>query len=366
MFAKPGTYGEQMASTRDVEPREPTQEELRHHHLAHVGDQLSRAFVPVNATTWCIDASLRFEQIKGEPMGLSYLKMPRAASTTLAGINKRIAVNYARRNGYTQPCIRHDGNVPGFYYRRRDRLSFLWTFVRHPIARSMSRVGYQYAEDPGRLANTSYVMAALRNSDLHFGGTSEGRGGFQLQYSMITVSDEGSAWKRSDPEKIINPVGIQEQVLRIVQAYDFIGVVERMDESLVALTFILGLDISDVLAFSSKVAGTYESRRIKKRRDGQTRCVRLPKYNMSAPILAFTRSTRWWAEHYGDYVLFAAANRCLEKTIQKIGRDRFDKALQDYRAAKQRVGQMCKPVFPCSDDGIDQSEEASQECYDKS
>jgi hypothetical protein len=47
------------------------------------------------------------------------------------------------------------------------------------------------------------------------------------------------------------------RVQDVILDFDFIAVTERMDESLVALQLMLGLRMGDILATSSKVAGTF-------------------------------------------------------------------------------------------------------------
>jgi hypothetical protein len=47
------------------------------------------------------------------------------------------------------------------------------------------------------------------------------------------------------------------RVQDVIMDFDFIGVTERMDESLVALQLLLGLRMGDMLSSSSKVAGTF-------------------------------------------------------------------------------------------------------------
>lgn len=57
-------------------------------HIHHVASGMAHAFQPVSPSVWCIDARLKYEQAKRRPMGLCYLKIPRAASSTLSGINQ--------------------------------------------------------------------------------------------------------------------------------------------------------------------------------------------------------------------------------------------------------------------------------------
>jgi hypothetical protein len=55
----------------------------RNDHIYRTAQKLTRAFPPVSPNVWCIDARLKYEQAKRRPMGLCYLKIPRAASSTV-------------------------------------------------------------------------------------------------------------------------------------------------------------------------------------------------------------------------------------------------------------------------------------------
>jgi hypothetical protein len=59
--------------------------QMRQFHLEKAASSISRAYPQVSPSTWCIDGALRQQQSKRRPMGLCYLKLPRAASSTLAG-----------------------------------------------------------------------------------------------------------------------------------------------------------------------------------------------------------------------------------------------------------------------------------------
>jgi hypothetical protein len=57
-------------------------------------------------------------------------------------------------------------------------------------------------------------------------------------------------------------------------------------------------------------------------------------------------SDAWYALNYGDYALYAAANHSLDLTIERLGKQRFEKALQMYRDAQKLVKKnaMQKPI----------------------
>jgi hypothetical protein len=344
--------------------------QLRQTHVHQVASTIARVYSPASPSVWCIDGRLKMEQSKRRPMGLSYLKIPRAASSTLAGINQRIARNFAKRQNL-EMCIRHDGQVPGMYYTKRDALSFLWTFLRDPADRAMSRVAASLAKQQGNANNStvgnssSFVLQALQSAnDVQYGTISEGRGGFQLQYSMLTIIDEYSAWNKSDPTQIINPRHIQRHVQQVINGYDFIGVTERFDESLVALQLLLGLETSDILYFASRTSSQYERRPVRnKQKDFFCQRPLDPQFILTPPVRDYFHSSEWFAQNYGDYMLYQAANQSLDMTIWRLGLDVFAKALKDFRSLSQKARETCRPLFPCSFNGTYQYEASQKDCY---
>ena len=350
---------------------------MRNDHLQQVASTIAREYEPVSPSTWCIDGRLKFEQAKRRPMGLCYVKVPRAASSTLVGINVRIARNFAARQGL-RSCIRHDGPTPGFYYRQREPgLSFLWTFVRDPTSRAMSRVASNAAKNQLELPavrqtnetshlekTTTYVLGTLQSSnDAQFGTISQGMGGFQLQYTSMRLIEEYSSWNAPEPTKVHDARRTQHTVREIFDRYDFIGVVERFDESLVALQLILGLTTSDILYFSSRMPNQYVGQQIPGRNDLFCQPLLDPRVLRTPKVEQYLVSTPWWAQHYGDHLLHEAASQSLDQTIMKIGLEEFSKAYKTFRSMLQAARQMCHPIFPCSTNGTDQSVKAEDDCY---
>lgn len=348
---------------------------MRDRHIEQTASLIARVFTPVSPSEWCIDGRLKFEQAKGRPMGLCYVKIPRGASTTLAGINERIARNFAARQGLEQTCIRHQGPTSGFYYRQREKsLSYLWTFVRDPTDRAMSRVASNVAKrkialPPADLqknktdSTSDYVLNALKTStDVQFGTISEGRGGFQVQYTMQTILDD-TFWNAAEPTKVQHEKRMQLAVKAILERYDFIGTVERFDESLVALQLLLGLETSDVLHFSSRLHSQYTGTSIQGGKALSCQKNVDPKELRTPVVEEHLTSPEWWAKNYGDFLLHRAASLSLDQTISKIGPDVFSDALTAFRLLLQKARETCHPIFPCSDEGKDQSGQAEDDCY---
>jgi hypothetical protein len=144
--------------------------------------------------------------------------------------------------------------------------------------------------------------------------------------------------------------------------YDFMIVVERFDESVVALALLTGLDVGDVLVRSSKIAGGAHadtaaapntSTAPKEPPPRYTRvngqCLLHRQQKMSIGMQNYTKSSiewRYW--NYADEVLWHAANASLDRTIDRLGRTRFQAALQQYQTYKQEVILTCPEPQGCT------------------
>lgn len=60
--------------------------------IDRMAEPISRPFQPVSPSVWCIDSRLKYEQSKRRPMGLCYLKIPRAASSTVCTTSLKASI----------------------------------------------------------------------------------------------------------------------------------------------------------------------------------------------------------------------------------------------------------------------------------
>lgn len=431
-----------------------------------------------------VDKSFVF---KVPPKGIFYNKVPKAASTTLAGINVRIALRYGRRvttnknksrdkqkvhptdgmvptigqNRYNEnddgedenenikivPCIHNENHIEGvgYYYGNRNKdQSFLWGSIRDPATRAISRIYYYYISDRQWDPSDKNIIRLLQTTKFQFGSVSDGQGGFQLRYlsmehrrqkkrshgkktttekmdgndTMTTwkkndtddnnnttttsssfsvvkhtfaASDDGVAtgpvttgipigahWNKDMPGQVLNVTDLFARVQQVINDYDFLVVTERMDESLVALQLLMNLTIGDILLTSSKVGGgktksnkskSYSMSHAETSKEDAP-CFEIQKSVISSTVQEYLRSDIWYAQNYGDYLLYAAANYSLDLTIERqIGRERFNRALERYRHAKAIVDAECtelsgKVIFPCSStNGTNQYIASKRNCY---
>lgn len=181
--------------------------------------------------------------------GVFYNKVPKAASSTLAGINRRIAVHWGNRlygnKSKTLPrpdpsslfvltpreewakevsCTHREFHVVGagrFYGNRVDDKSFLWGSLRDPAARALSRVFFFQISQGGFGDDDETILSILKGSNNpQTGCVSKGRGGSQLQYLALTPLDDWVAWGKDFPTKVQRPDLVEEQVRNVTQEYD--------------------------------------------------------------------------------------------------------------------------------------------------
>jgi hypothetical protein len=293
--------------------------------------------------------------------GLLYEKPPKCASTTLAGVNLRIARNQARKRlpppgnatttgdaaASTAPAPLCDvrwshghpkSNKRAGRYRLRNRTrSFLWSALREPTARSVSWYFFKHLSLDGNPYSDGGFRSFVLNQRDHFYL-------YYLDprpYSLPAPQASASAVEGLDG-------AVAAEINHVMGEYDFLGVVERLDETLVALRLLLGVPLSDVLYYSSKVQDGYFARA------PGTRCYHLQPSRVSEPMRDFFRtSPEWHAKVASDVALYRAANRSLDLTIDRLGRDRFQEELERFRRAQEAVRGRCqgKVRLPCSREG---------------
>ena len=135
-------------------------------------------------------------------------------------------------------------------------------------------------------------------------------------------------------------------VEEILNGYNFLGVMERMDESLAVLKLILDLKLSDMLYLSAKTKGSYERFR--------RNCIKIEETKVTLLMKEYVYSTMFEQFTNPDVLLYRAVNKSLDLTIEELGRDTVDRTVKALRWAQKRVDEKCSGdvvKFPCSKDG---------------
>jgi hypothetical protein len=299
-----------------------------------VAEKIARPFSPWQGDThsWCMKSDNMTCQ------GLLYLKVPKTASSTAAGVTFRIAEKVGAKMLNNSMCAHQWQH--GISFSNLEKSYLLWTSVRDPATRALSEFFHFEVSRKGVEPTTEKLISMLNQ-----------RKNYQLRWQT-----------KRFPEKLpedaldldIAANAIERQLLA---TYSFAAVAERMDESLVVMKLLFNLDDGDIIVLSSKKSGGYDDGKYKER------CVKVQKAFTTPEVDEFIR-TNFTEDNY-DYLLYAAVNRSLDLTINALGRDRVEEEVRKYRMLKQLAEISCQDeaVFPCSDDGTRQIEASQASCY---
>jgi hypothetical protein len=275
--------------------------------------------------------------------GFLYVKIPKTGSSSGAGVHLRIARNVARRSpsynfDICKARCRHGKAHPHGNLRlaRRDvNASFVWTLVREPTQRAVSSFfHFQVARRAIEPTDDNFVRYLPR-------------GHVTINY----LSPREYHYRKG-----YNPI---EYANEILLHYNFIGLTERIDESLVVLSMLLDLPLTDILSVSAKRNGGYD--------DGasQNTCFKIPPSFVSPGMQRHFASEAWRNLTRPEVALFQAVNRSLDLTMDALGRSAVQARLVRYRQAMAMVNERCTAdtvKLPCTKDGV-RREDVDVDCF---
>ena len=271
------------------------------------------------------DFPCHLNETEEKTKGLMFVKIPKCASSTSAGINMRIATRYPQQYlDTTRVCIESSKHRRASEFFHRDpNKSFLWSMVRDPTRRAVSSFFHFQVGRKGIVPNDANFLSNMKSNQRDF------------------ISE----WVAVKP--INQSESVQDRLDNILQDYNFIGLVERLDESLVALQMILGLDTTYILHLNSKTSGGFDDGL------GKGGCAYVPQSFVSDEVKDYFDSSEWKDKIQLDVALWKAVNRSLDETIDKLGRKKFNEQFKNYQRLSQVVKDQCssEAIFPCSDDG---------------
>ena len=168
---------------------------------------------------------------------------------------------------------------------------------------------------------------------------------YYIQSLLLVDSDPGASSYDVESE-VWRPVYAAQ---RILDDYNFIGVTERMDESLVVLKLLLNLELGDILYLSAKQNGSYDAGGGFKNKKG---CVLIQPSVVSPGMEKFLydHNSKWQSDIVKwDKMLYQAVNQSLDLTIDRLGRPMFEETLSAFRSARDVAIRECRDVaVPCS------------------
>ena len=277
----------------------------------------------------CIDR--KDHDFKNNQGGLFYVKVHKASSSTLAGIAEHIARRHRKDGMKHKKCYVHSKHRAAGkmnIHRRNLLQSYLFTFIRDPKERKLSSFFYFNVTRQGVHPTGPAILEDLQlNNNYQY-------------YFMLPVGTKGK--------------DVDDSVSKILNAYNFIGLTERLDESLVLLRLLLGLNAEDILYVPSKVGGSFAK--------SGDKCVYIQEKITTPAVDEYLNSEEWYKRNELDYALYAAVNRSIDATIQNIGKENFYEALNEHLRLMEKVKSQCiaESVFPCSVEGVVQH---NTNCY---
>jgi len=326
--------------------------------LELIVNQLARPFPKANSKQWCVTKP-PVGMKETDYYGMLMVKVPKAASSTAAAATLRIQTEVQNRT--LQKCrVEYNHRLAREYAGVLSEHTFLWSTIRDPAKRALSRIFFTDVSFKRKKPTDEFIIERLGVPHPKFGSISAGQGGFQVRYTSLQNIPEYTASKESNETYVARPERVILSLQRIIDSYGFLALVERMDESLVVLSMLLNLPLTDVLISSnSKVAGNSYFMRFGK-------CVKLVKAFVSPDVQKYLDSNLWKSRNYGDTLLHMIVNRSLDLTIdQTLGRRAFLRKFEEYKRLKALDLELCAPkvILPCSKDGKNQVGASRKNCY---
>lgn len=277
--------------------------------------------------------------------GLLFHRPVKTGSTTVAGTIMRIAHTKRHlaknKNATNTPCCLHRANhgtaYSTFKYHLRDKTkSFLFSILRDPTKMIISKF-FHFSISVGQRVPTD---AFFQKDALSYSNGNQ----YIRDLALENVPNPNTA--------IYGPI-----VKRIIDGYDFIAITERLDESMVVLKMLLGLELQDILYVRERSQGSFSNG------PKERPCLYVwPSFVTKGMETFFNTSQDWKKQVKGDYMLYDAARKSLDLTIDSLGRRNFEQELKRYKAALAMAQEVCAPraVPICGPDG---SRRINTTCY---
>jgi hypothetical protein len=299
-------------------------------------DSVARSWESVPNQTWC--------HSDNKNIGLIYVKIPKTSSTTCAGINIRIASKVGERVRGSDKDSRPKRCGYTYSHGRKVLLNrrspnILWTLLRDPAKRAISEFYHFRVSRRGVEPTETKLKKFLKKKK-----------SYQFNYIADTRNSKALSKKTKNPFQ-----DIREYVM---DAYDFIGLLERREESLALIKILWGLETEDLIVLSTKQSGGYDGGGF------NNTCVKIQKPdNLTDNVQQFL--TSGFPSGNLDYALYDIVNRSLDKTIDYLGRERVQEEVQRIHAMQAIADQKCQgeAIFPCSSNGTRQFELSERSCY---
>lgn len=286
--------------------------------------------------------------------GYLFVKEMKTGSSTVSGIALRIARNVAKRENKNFTCLSRFDHTPAKdmgYYERNKEKSFLFTVIRNPQTRLASQFFHFFVSRQKMEPNDKNFLSFFKEMPYM-------QDYYLRDLALVPAGDDKKKKfiHRYSPTRIeqVDPGALETLRLGlangIMRGYDFIGITERMDESLVVMMMLLRLKVTDILYIKAKSSGGFD--------DGafNNTCTFIVPAFTSPGMKSYFQSDHYGQRSKGDWILYRAANKSLDMTIDQLGPAKVEEHLRQFRAAQKVANEKCASGirYPCSASGVRQ------------
>lgn len=266
--------------------------------------------------------------------GLLYVREMKTGSSTMAGVILRLSHRKGEKllsdEGPCRMRIDHSSARKLKYKDRNKDRSFLISLLRDPTKRAISQFFHfrvsDKKEDPTDENFQNYF----------FDDPGHRRNYFTKDLTTVPID-----WETADKNEVVQS---------IIDEYNFIGITERMDDSLVVLKMLLDLDFEDILYMSAKTNGSFTTGMIE---EGVTGCIYIVPSFITDGMKEFFASDYWKRYVEFDNLLYKAAVKSLDNTIDFLGREEFEQELTTFKKAQKVTQERCadRTIYRCNNRG---------------
>jgi Sulfotransferase family len=322
----------------------------------------SRVFPKFNYPFPCFpsDEKLMIETPASE--GIFFHRPHKTGSTTMVGIILRLVHSRAKAKGF-QRCKHRSmhGTARQYNYVMRDRSkSFLFSIIREPKARLISEFFHFDVTAFEKEPTDANFIVSLRNkghnvylkdltnrqyvkkkqiTDLDF-AKSKGFADMK-EFNASRFSGKPGLSRLLQPQLVSSRIfGLHYKPEKVVQDilddFNFIAIMERMDESLVVLQMLLGLTTKEILYTRARSSGTFSNGW-----KGRP-CFFIMKSFITEGMKTFFSSEEFNLTIANDLLMYQAAYESLDRTIASLDPDIFAKNMAALKEGLKLAELNCK------------------------
>jgi Sulfotransferase family len=297
----------------------------------------SRVWQPFNGGMFpCFPGERHLMSTEPAHHGFLFHRPKKVGSTTMVGIILRLVHNKARQEFQQQQqeqqlmqnqkeyikCMHRamHGSALDFEYNQRDiSQSFLFSLLRHPTQRAISEFFHFRVAVHGQEPTNKNFMEFVRQKALS---------NYYLNDMTMKPFDVTTYGPEVTPLTTI--------VQDVLNSFDFMAITERMNESLVVLQMLLGLETKDIVYTRARSSGTFTNG------PPDRPCSYITPSFLTSDMKQYFASEEWLNTTRGDVLLYNAASASLDRTIDALGRGEFTKKLHAFERGLSLVEENCK------------------------